>query len=153
MANRFIAGGPVGISIMANRNIGSSLKTVVFVARSQMKAILMTGQSINLTNKINNVAPTGTCPKCSPRFNFRIEEDSVTPTTTTYRDAKSSPMLDSEVVSHASNRPTSSCLLKKTRCNGGTSPMKAPIRAPISGALKKSARKPSPRCAVGCSPS
>jgi hypothetical protein len=109
MAINFIAGGPVGINIIVNHNheIGSSLSRSVLVASSQMNSMLMIGHKMNPTKTMNDVASMETCPECSPRFSF-LNEDRVTPTTATCREAKRSPRLDMEVVCHAFRIPPSS---------------------------------------------
>jgi len=70
-----------------------------------------------------------------------VEQKSVMPTTTTGRETKSPPTDFKDDVNQAEKIPPSSELLKKARWKTGTKPMMVPMRAPSSGALKKSKMK------------
>lgn len=79
----------------------------------------------------------GTLPLASPFFMRMREEESLAPTTTSWRAANSSPMFLREVVSQALKIPPDEGGAKNTRWRGGMRPRIAPTRAPRRGALMK----------------
>lgn len=96
-----IAGGPIGISIIANHNIGSSLNQRVFVASAQISGILSSGHKMKRMNMTKTVGHQGTAPLSSPRFILRSHCDSFTPTTLTCSAVNRSPIFLTPDVSHA----------------------------------------------------
>lgn len=143
----FIAVGPHGIMHIANHNIGSSPSIDVCDASPHTIEMAIAGQTINRVTRTRIAGSQGTLPPSSPRFIFRRDEVSVTPATTTCSVTKSCPMFFSDAVSHEFSQPPSNVWLKKTLCRGLTSPIRAPMTAPTSGALKNSDMKDKAACA------
>jgi len=96
-----IAGGPIGISIIANDSIGSSLNQRVFVASAQISGMLSSGHKLKRMNMAKTVGRQGTAPLSSPRFILRSDCDGFTPTTMACSAANRSPIFLTLDASHA----------------------------------------------------
>lgn len=136
-----IAGRPIGISIIMNDSIGSSLNQRVFAASAQISGMLGSGHKLKRMDMAKTVGRQGTAPLSSPRFILRCDCDSFTPTTMTCSAANRSPIILTLDTSHALEQLPCSVSAKKARCSGGTSPIMAPKTTPMTGALQNWYRK------------
>ena len=120
-ANNFIAGGPTGMSIMANQSAGSFDSTLVCLTRAQMIGMLIlqvvslkmlyrlciprkvtyVGKTINLMTRTKIRVPRGMLPASLSLLRFRMLRLRLSPTTITCRVTKSSPTFLMGVVSQA----------------------------------------------------
>ena len=102
--NTNIAGGPVGISTIANYSIRSSLNQRVFVASAQISGMLSSGHEMKRMNMAKTIGRQGAAPLSSPRYilryTLRCDCDSFTPTTMTCSAANRPPIFLTLDVSH-----------------------------------------------------
>lgn len=102
-----------------------------------MTPMLIMGHKMNRMKQMVRTTTEGTFPLDSPFFMRKREEESLAPTTTSWRAANSSPMFLREVVSQALKIPPDDGEAKKMRWRGGVRPRRAPRRALRRGALIK----------------